>query len=234
MEEIDFEKLLIDEFYRIRGDGIETIRKVMMNIEEFTRHVDRRWESIVAKLSLIKAVPVEKGVGVVILDPTGKFFSTVMVEKLGDMVYMVRMEPPYIPHFLLITAYLYKASGLIPSALIRTEPVYSLISLLVRGDLLAATCLQVYAGISTLDRYVMGEAVMLPFYPELLDLPVTLDKPDYLYLTVMGYSTRPLGISGFNVEVDLNNVPGIDREAYLKLNLVPLKDILDRIVEVIQ
>lgn len=233
-EEIVFDKLLELEAYRITGDGVEAVKKVMANIESFICYVDEKWETILDKVSSIKAVSAENSPGAVVLDPTGKLFSTVMFEKLSDIVYMVRMEPPYVPHFLLLTAYLYKASGLIPSALIRTEPVYSLISLFVKGDLLAATALQVYAGLSALEHYVTGEAVMLPFYPELLDLPVTPGKPDHLYLTALGYSTRPLAVSGFNVEVDLTGVPGIDGEVYSKLKLTSLRKVLDRIAEVVR
>lgn len=231
MEEINFDKILEAEMYRITTDGIGILKKIMMNIEEFIRYVESHEKEIVDKLSSIKAVQIDGGA--MVLDPTAKLFSIIRVEPLGDTfpkVYLIRMEPPVIPHFFLFLSYFHRVSGLYPSVLFRTEPVYSLVSLVVRGGLLVASAVQAYAGILALERYIMGEVVILPFDPKILELPVNSER---LYLTSMGFSTSPLPWSGFNIEVDVSDIPGIDEDTFSKLNFVSLKDIVEDMSRVV-
>jgi hypothetical protein len=228
----DFDLVMAREKLRLTTTGIEKMKMIMNNIKEFISYVDGNYNVIEDKLARIKAARSKDGRGAIVLDPTGKLFSLVTIEALGDIapkVYVVRMEPPYIPHFLLILAGLYKRTGLIPSTLMRTEPVYSLVSLLVKGNEVAGAAAQAYAGIVAAEYYIMGEVVILPFMTNLLDLPV---ESENLYLTGLGFSTEPIEDSGFNVAVDLSEVLDLDEESFAKLNLKSLTDVLEDLAEV--
>lgn len=228
---LDLDAILDSEVLRVFGDGVEAVGRAVECIRRFLSYIGERVDSIGSRLSQVKAVPLDSGAGAVVLDPTGRLFSTVVVERLGRRVYMARMEPPYIPHFLLFIAYLCHRAGLTPSTLVRTEPVYSLVSLLVRGDVLAAATLQVYTATAAIRGFIEGELTVLPFPVEALELPVSSSK---LYLTPLGFSTRPLETLDFNIEVDLESVPGLDGGVHSKLEFTSLRSVVEEVARVIQ
>jgi len=228
------ERVLVEDFMEMRKEQIKLVKRVESNILSFVRYAEQRRGEVLAKLEKVKAAPTVDRRGAVVLDPTGKLFSVVRFEPLDDesvnpVTYMLRMEPPYIPHFFLTAAYIYLEKGLVPSALIRTEPVLSLISLFTKGDKLTATTAWIASGAVLVGHFVVGAVSMLPYVPSLLDLPV---ESDVLYLTNIGYSTEPSEKLGLNVKIDVSDLPSIPEEILSKLGFKSYKDVLDEVVQV--
>lgn len=225
---VDPEALLIGEAYRVRGEGIELVKRVELDVRRFLRAAEG--SGVVERLSRVAAAPLERGLGAAFLDPTGRLFGVVSVEPLsgpGSSVWVVRTEPPFVPHHLLAVAYLYRLSGLVPTGLLRTEPVYSLVTPMVRGGPLAAAAAQVLLGLLALDRYAVGEVSALPLLPELLELPVESDR---LYLTPLGLSTAPLDL-GFCVEVETGALP--EPPPQLLSRLASLREVLEGVARAV-
>jgi len=227
------EYVLIKDFMNMRMERIELLKRVESNISLFIRRVKEKRDEIVAKLEEIKATITDDRRGAVILDPSKKLFSIVRMEPLDDetihpIVYMLRMEPPYIPHFFLTVAYIYLSKGLIPSTLMRTHPVVSLISLLTEGDRLTATVSWLASNIVLLKHFATGAVAVFPYKPSLLDLPT---ESETIYLTNLGYSTEPLEEQGLNIKLDLSDIPNIPDDVLSKLNFRSYKSILDEVLD---
>jgi len=229
----DVESVFYKDFMSMRAERIETMKKIEANISSFIKRAEAKRDLIINKLEGVKAVPTDDRRGAVVLDPLGKLFSIVKFEPLDDetihpITYMLRMEPPYIPHFFLTVAYVYLAKGLIPSTLIRTEPVVSLISLLVKGDVLTAIASWMASGPYLLKGFITGEASVFPYIPSLLNLPV---KADTLYLTNLGFSTEPSEKLGLNIKLDLTELPNIPEDVLSKLNFRSYRSVLDEVLD---
>jgi len=227
------EEVLIKDFMSMRMERIELLKRIESNISSFIRHVEKRRDEVIAKLDMIKATITDDRRGAVILDPSKKMFSIVRIEPLDEeglhpIVYIVRMEPPYIPHFFLTIAYIYLAKKLIPSTLMRTHPVVSLISLVTKGDRLTATVSWLTSNIVLLEHFMTGIVSVFPYKPSLLDLPV---ESDTIYLTNIGYSTEPLENLDLNIKLDLSDVPSIPDDVLSKLNFRSYRSVLDEVLD---
>jgi len=227
------ESVLFKDFVSMRLEGIEMLKRIEMNVSSFIRYAEKKKNEITAKLERVKAAPTIDGRGAVILDPTGKLFSVVKIgpldeESINPITYMIRMEPPYVPHFFLTVAYIYLSKGLIPSAPIRTEPVLSLISLVTKGDKLTSVAAWLMSSAVLIGSFVTGEVSIFPYNPSFLDLPV---EADTVYLTNLGYSTEPSKEMGVNVRLELSDLPKIPDELLIKLGFRSYRAVLDEVLD---
>lgn len=226
-------ELVVSEYVNMIREAIESFMSVKQNIQTFIQKVEENRDKILNRLEDIRATPTKNLDGAVLVDPLNKLFSLIKIEPLDEdepvpKVYVVRMEPPYIPHFFLSVGYIYLKTGLCPATMIRTVPVLSLMMLMSRGDTLSALVTHVASSATLMDKIVFNKASIIPLIPELMDLPVKSDK---IFLTSLGYSTVPLEGLGFNVEVDLSDIPSLPEEIYTKAGFVSYREVLDKVLE---
>jgi len=235
----EFEEVICDRTFIVNEAGkqlassVEKARMVLDNIREFHNTIRSYRSEIEEALSKVVGLEADKKGYFIVADPTNRFFAVTRIAALTDYktarVFYVEMKPPIIPHFFLITAYFALEANMTPAAIIRIEPVLTLMSLVTRGDKLVALATQLATGLELLENFVKGEASLLPFEKEFLMLPLEPDEENSLYLTTIGYSTQPLEDIP-SVKLDFTDIPPFPSEMYSKVGFKPVTQIVKEIV----
>jgi len=229
----DPEKYVYEDYMSMWEDGFELLESVDSNVASFIRYSKKKKDEIIAKLEKIRATPTNGKKGAVILDPLGKLFSIIKIEPLDNeaeypITFMVRMEPPYIPHFFLTVSYIFLSKRLIPSVTIRTQPLVSLVSLVTRGNRLTSAVAWVASNAVLFEKFLKDEVVTVPYIPSLLDLPV---ETGTIYLTSLGYATDRSNELELSVKLDLDELPTMPENVISKLGFRPYRSVLDEVLE---
>lgn len=226
-------KFIISEYTSQAMDGIERLWSILDTIRRHREIIEKNRERIHSSLTRVNALKTGVKGHFVIIDPTNRFFLVVSIAPLLSYkktpeIFYIEMKPPLIPHFFLISSYFALELNLVPAGVIRVEPVLSLISLLTVGDDVIATVTQASAGAFLWEPFFKGEVSLLPPDIRFLEMPIEPDEKDVLYLTGLGYSTRPIN-KDFNVRIDFSEIPTLPNGLASEANIKPATEIIKEI-----
>lgn len=201
------------------------VDKALRHIEGFAKVASKKKANIETKLSKIPAASSSDS-EIVVVDPTRRLFSQIELKKVeGDLI--VSMEPPLIPHFHLVLAYLFITHQYIPYMIVKTAPVVSLVAALTPDDLVLAVSRHFSTLPMLAEHFVQYTVNYLAIDHRYLDLPVEVDTAS-LYYTPSGLATAKVSDEP-SVELDFENIPEIPATALSKFKT--LREILDTVMQ---
>ncbi|MEM1842377.1 MAG: hypothetical protein QXL19_08385 [Ignisphaera sp.] len=218
---------IIRDFVNMRIEDLERIMMIYKNISSFVSEVEKMFSHVEKLIDFIKCLPVKSGA--IVIDPMERFLSYLRIETMGGgenpyTIYL-SMSPPLLPHFFLVVSYITVKMKFIPLMIIRSSPVVSLSSILVKMGLASAPIAHFLISIRLLEQVARFEISIHPLDTKYIKMPLK-PKKNVLYLCDLGLSTIPVSDS-YNVEIDISDIPPISNDILNNKDFISLKSILD-------